>query len=107
MLGGYSEEFFKNNPEKCNLPATIYYLKVGSAYKLGITTNLYNRLRSIKSESKKEVEVLDTFNTTLLNAFKLEQYLFDLYKDHRTYRNWSTEIFSKNVLEKSLQEYSC
>lgn len=97
-LTGYNPGFFEDNPEACDAPAVLYYLKVGSAYKIGITTNLYNRLKSIKSMSGKEVTLLDSVNLPLKQAYDLEQAILERYKEHRTYRRWSTEVFSRDVL---------
>jgi hypothetical protein len=101
-LTGYSLKFFDENPEAAEAPATLYYLKVGSAYKVGITTNLCNRLKSIKSLSGKEVELLDCEERTLKQAYEKEQAILEQHKEHRTYRRWSTEVFSQDVLNGSL-----
>ncbi|MDN8078699.1 GIY-YIG nuclease family protein [Burkholderia multivorans] len=97
-LTGYSSKFFEDNPEAADAPATLYYLKVGSAYKVGITTNLHNRLKSIKSLSGREVELLDAVELTLKQAYEQEQAILTQHKEHRTYRRWTTEVFSKDVM---------
>lgn len=106
LPGGYGPRFFKDNPEACNAPAVLYYLKVGSAYKIGITTHLYNRLKSIKSVSGKAVTLLDSVILPLKQAYDYEQAMLEQHKEHRTYRRWSTEVFSKDVLAGTrLQEF--
>lgn len=99
LIGGYCEGFFKSYPELEKAEGLVYYLKVGSAYKIGITRNkLQGRLRSIKSESKREVKVIDTYTTTLRNAFDIEQKILSDFAEDRTFRRWSTEVFDKDVL---------
>ena len=98
LPGGYTNQLFEEKPELKSKDAFIYYLKVGNFYKIGITTNFDGRIRNIKSESKKEVEVIDTLKTSLFHAYQLEQSLLGKYDDYRIYRRWSTELFSKDVL---------
>lgn len=98
LSGGYGPRFFADNPEACDAPAVLYYLKVGSAYKVGITTNLYNRLKSIRSISQREVDLLDSVALPLKQAYDLEQHILASFKQDRTFRTWSTEVFSRDVL---------
>jgi hypothetical protein len=102
LLGGYSDEYFNNNPEKKNENAEIYYMKVGDYYKVGITTNLVHREKAIRSKSKLPVEVIWKDNTNLFDAYKKEQEILERYKEYRVYLDWSTEVFSKNILEDTL-----
>jgi hypothetical protein len=105
LPGGYSDKLFKTNSRLKEKTGYVYYLKVGNLYKIGITTDLNSRLRSIKSESKKNVEVIDTLETSLFNAYQLEQFILSEYDDSRTYRIWSTELFTHDILAgKSLKE---
>lgn len=99
LPGGYGPRFFEDNPEACAAPAVLYYLKVGSAYKIGITTQLRNRLKCIKSISGKEVTLLDSIELPLEQAYAHEQSILERFKDFRTYRRWSTEVFSKDVFK--------
>lgn len=98
LPGGYTNELFEEKPEYRDKEAFVYYLKINNLYKVGITTNLNGRLRAIKSESKHEVEVVDTLKTSLYEAFQIEQFVLDEHDDYRTYRRWSTELFTQNVL---------
>lgn len=108
LLGGYSLSYFQNNPDKKDFPATLYYVKVGELFKIGITTNLTNRLKSIKSESKENVSLIDTFESSLFAVYKLEQYLFGKFQKYRCYKQWSTELFNIDILSNSrLQDYTC
>jgi predicted RNA-binding Zn-ribbon protein involved in translation (DUF1610 family) len=100
LIGGYSKSFFKSYPELEEVEGLVYYIKVGSAYKIGITRNkLPRRLAAIKSESKREVKVIDTYTTTLRNAFDIEQKILSDFAEDRTFRRWSTEVFDKDVLK--------
>jgi hypothetical protein len=100
LTGGYDERLFASNPELAVAPATVYYLKVGSAYKIGITRNkLGGRISSIKNISKREVTVLQTFECTLEEAYKTEQRILTEFAEFRTFRRWSTEVFTKDVLD--------
>lgn len=106
LPGGYIEYNFINNDELSNKPAILYYLKInkGKFYKIGITTNLENRLKGIKSKCKSKkyivkIEVLQTLQDTLYNCFKLEQYILNTYSEYRSPRRWSTEIFDQDILK--------
>jgi hypothetical protein len=107
LTGGYDERLFAADREIAESPATIYYLKVGDHWKIGITRNrLGNRLASIKNKAKAEVETLDTFNCTLEEAYELEQLILADFAKVRVYGLWSTELFCVDVLEGfSLEEY--
>lgn len=102
LTGGYDERLFREKPEIALQPATVYYLKVGNTYKIGITrNNLNGRLRNIRHQSKKEVTLLQTFDCSLKEAYLTEQYILNKFANVRTIRRWSTEVFSENVLAKA------
>ena len=99
-LGGYSEKYFENNPEKKTEMGIVYYIKVGNLYKIGITTNINQRIRSIKSESKKSVNIVLVKNCNMQHAFNIEQNILKENYSYRTYRKWSTELFEIDIFEK-------
>lgn len=99
LPGGYSEQFFLEDESRKDIPAYIYYLKIGHLFKVGITTSLQNRVKSIRSESKKDVTIIDVYQTTLFHAYSLEQKLLKDYDDHRVYTKWSTELFKRDILD--------
>lgn len=103
LLGGYSDEFFKNNMEKGNEKSILYYISVGKLYKIGITTNLQNRLKSIKSESRNTVDIILIKEYNLIDAYNIEQSIIRDNSDIRTYRKWSTELFEKDITDKIKQ----
>ncbi len=105
FLGGYSLRYFEDNPVKITTPATLYYLKIGDTYKIGVTTDLKTRLKSLKSSSKSDVDLLYSEQNTLFACFTKEQKVLDNFKAYRVYRKWSTELFCKDIrpLTSSLQ----
>ena len=103
LAGSYGESYFKSFPELAKVEGTLYYLRVGRRYKIGVTTNLPSRLKSIRSQSKQEVVILDSFVGTLERVFLFEQRILQKYKEHRISRYWSTELFDIDVLNSSLQ----
>lgn len=106
LCGGYNEKLFQRNPDIANQIASIYYIKVGDFYKIGITTNMYNRMKSIKSMSKKSIEIIDVYELNLYGAYKIEQKILKLNKEHRLKLDFSKELFSKDVLNsKKLQDF--
>lgn len=99
LLGGYNKRFFNKYPDKANVSAILYYLKVGDFYKIGITTNLKNRLKSIKSESKEVVDIIKTIEYNLYTAFEIEQQILSENSDVRTSSSWSTELFHTDIFD--------
>lgn len=99
LPGGYDDRLFAEHPEIGAEPGTLYYLRVGRNYKIGITRNrLERRLASIRSESKQEVTVLGTVETTLQQAYVWEQKILQRFDEVRVIRRWSTELFSEDIL---------
>lgn len=99
LTGGYSMQLFDTNDALSNKPGTVYYLKVGSVYKIGITANdIRRRISAIKNVSKREVILIQSFQCTLREAYVLEQSVLKRFQEFRTFRNWSTEVFTQDVL---------
>lgn len=105
LSGGYSAEYFQNNPEKVHLSSILYYVKVGSYYKIGITTNLDKRIRNIKSESKKDVDILLTKEYTLQQSYIIEQEILNKFYENRIFRRWSTELFDIDIKDQILNYF--
>lgn len=105
--GGYSEKFFVDNPTMADHPATVYYMKIGDLYKIGVTIKeMRLRVNSLKHGSKKDVEVLDLFECTLYEAYTLEQRVLEENSLHRVRRSWSTELFDTDVLgSRKIEDY--
>lgn len=108
LPGGYSLDLFLENPQIGKKAAWVYYFKVGDLYKVGITsTSVSDRAKAIKSLSKKPVKVIKTLSCSLEDAYAIEQIILKTFDDYRTYRRWSTELFSSDVLrEKNLEDFS-
>jgi Protein of unknown function (DUF723) len=100
LAGGYNFETIYNS-YGLTKPCTLYYLKVGNHYKIGISTNFKQRLKSIKSSSKKSVDILCKIDTTLYDAWLTEDFILRLFDDYRVYHRWSTELFATDVLGNS------
>ncbi len=99
LPGGYSEEKFLVNPELAASAAHIYYLRVGDYYKVGITKDhLERRVSSIRHRAKQPVVVVDSFDCTLLEAYRYEQAILSDFAEARVYLDWSSEVFYEDVL---------
>ncbi|PFK99832.1 hypothetical protein COJ01_17325 [Priestia megaterium] len=102
LCGGYNDKLFEREPEIAQRDSLVYYMKIGSYYKIGITTNLGSRIRALRSSSKSVVEVLQTVKLPLIDSYKLESRILEEYKTFRVRTNWSTELFSKDILPDKL-----
>ena len=60
---------------------------------------MYNRLKSLKSEFKADVEVIDILETTLQKAYNAEQKILNDYEKHRVFTKLSTELFKFDILK--------
>ena len=108
FLGRYSDSFFKEYPDRKDDLAFVYFIKIGNFYKIGITTKIEDRLKSLKSIFNKVVpEVIQTYQTSLYNAYQIEQKILKENKEYRFYTKQSTELFSFNILQnQTLKDYS-
>lgn len=103
LLGGYNLDFFETHPYKKNEKAWAYYLSVdnGRYYKVGITTNLQKRIRALRSAAKREgghtIKLLHHLETTLYEAYLIEQAIFYEFSQHRISLEFSTEILDKDI----------
>lgn len=97
--GGYTDEMLKKDPTLAATPASIYYFQIGDLYKIGITVKgVTGRVKDMKFKSKKDVRVIQEYPCSLLDAFRLEQHLLSRHDNVRVYREWSTELFSTDIL---------
>lgn len=99
LPGGYCETIFNRSDELKNKPAILYYLQIGKYFKIGITINLKQRINALKSRFNSDINIIDTFETTLYNAYLLEQNILLGYKELRTSTKESTELFIEDVLK--------
>lgn len=103
MKGGYTDKYFIDNPSEVNKIGILYYLKIGNMYKIGITVNLKDRVKSLKSLFKTDIEVLDTFEGSLKQVYEIEQKVLNDFKDARVYTQKSTELFKYDILKSSIK----
>lgn len=103
LVGGYTYQLFNDNPELINKPAKLYYLNInnGQLFKIGITINEPNdRIKNLKYKSKKFIKSCDVIavkNLTLFEAFNIEQKILNDNSEFRVMRQWSTELFNKDI----------
>lgn len=102
LSGGYNEKYFEDNPSRRDIPATLYYAKIGSLYKNGITINLKQRIKSLKSKSGLDVKLLYTEQHTLYSSYIKEQKILNYFAENRVYTEWSTELFKHDILNKAV-----
>ncbi len=98
--GGYTQEWFNFNPTRNTLPGIIYVLesdKENGFYKLGITSNLKERLSHYPKQLN--CKVLWSANTLLYIAFLSEQEVLEKYTIYQFWPNSEfighTECFQK------------
>jgi len=81
--GIYTKEFFLNNPQYKQKKATLYvvtgYNETESFVKVGITTRT-TALR-LMSESVYQFDILAEYELELFNAFQMEQFILDHFKE--------------------------
>lgn len=104
LPGGYCEKLFIENPTLAESKATLYYLRINSKfYKIGITIHpIERRIQGLKCKAKgyiKEIYIIQSIETTLKEAFEIEQEILRKYSESRTIRRWSSELFKHDVLK--------
>lgn len=107
LIGGYSEEIFKENPELKSKMGLLYYLKInnGKLYKIGISrTCVSDRIKSIKCKAssfgyKLKIEEFCSKEMPLYEAFQIEQEILKSYQEYRVYTKYSTELFNTDIYE--------
>lgn len=103
LVGGYSEDLFRNKPEMKDLPAILYYLEInnGDFFKVGITrTSVSNRVSGLRAKSAgemKDVKIIRSLPSTLYTCFLREQELLNSNSHIRLFKSWSTELFSQDI----------
>lgn len=75
--GKYNDSYFEKNPEKKNIPAVLYFVKFKEFYKIGIST----QTAKARFKGAGPYEILNEFETTLLNAFAVEQRTLQEFED--------------------------
>lgn len=100
LPGFYTEKSLLSNPEMANKPSVLYYIKVGGFYKIGVTSDLKSRIKSMKSLFGLNIELIDSINTTFIDGIRLESKILKKYSEFRVVDSGfkTTELFSKDVL---------
>lgn len=109
LPGGYCETIFSRNDLLKNKPGYLYHMKVGDYHKIGITVDIKNRSRAIKSLSKLQTIVVTHIKLPLYEAYLLEQKVIAEMGKYRADVNWSTEVFTVDLAEcikNKLKEYN-
>ena len=75
---------------------TLYVLKAGEFIKIGITTGLSKRVRSIQIANPYEVEVVYSLRTPAAKTY--EQYLHEVFSDNNVRGEWFTSDITNQVL---------
>lgn len=99
LPGGYHDIIFQRNPDLKDKQGYVYYLKIGSVYKIGITINIRQRIKSLRSLSKEPVKILQTYSCSLYEAYLIEQLILKDFETSRIKLDWSTELFAHHILE--------
>lgn len=98
LPGGYTIDLIEKSPEFTNQIADLYYLEIDSReFKIGISLNLNNRIKALKSKSKKNITLKYSFKMSLKNAILKERDILDIFKEKRCYKSYSTELFSEDI----------
>lgn len=99
LPGGYCETTFKANPSLKMKESSLYYVKIGNLFKIGISINLENRLKSLRSKFKKDVILIVKWEYPLYESFLKEQEILSKFEEHRVFTKMSTELFKIDVLD--------
>lgn len=105
LPGFYTEKSLLLNPEMANKPSILYYVKVGEFYKIGVTSDIKSRMRSLKSLFKLNIELIDFVELTFIDGIRLESKILEKYSEFRVIESEfkTTELFSKNVLNSKIE----
>lgn len=115
-LGLYNEKYFENNPEQANKPGALYCIVLVNkktdkreCVKIGITQGTANRdvIKRTFGFKGYEPRIQKTVFGTLEEVYHLEQWLHELWQDHRYYDSHRfgghTELFKIDKLHEILK----
>jgi len=121
LKGKYSKKYFDDFPDRKELNAKLYYIKFTYKkeifYKVGITTTSINGRFGTIDRNIINIDVLKTLNTTLYNAWELEEIIQNTHGDKfryrpvidggsiRKYRIGPSECFSKPLSKQLIVKY--
>lgn len=108
--GTYTQEHLQKHPERANVPAFLYLIKIDDEYcKIGITTKKYIKQRFPSTQ----FEIMHAIHTTLQNAMLHEANLLSTYAEARykvhnlkqtRIKGW-TECFPLELLSTLKEEF--
>ena len=98
--GGYSKEYFDNYPKRKDVKGFVYYIRFGNMYKIGVSVNYQSRYKSLRNLFKNlDSEIIQIHETTIYDAFCIEQKVLEVFDKYRLYTKKSTELFKIDVLK--------
>lgn len=90
-LGGYTQEYFKNNPDRCDIPAVLYAAHITNGnekfIKIGITAKTTHHRFNRGEYKNMVIDILYEKTTTLYEAFSIEQQFIDSMKNYKFFSN--------------------
>ena len=105
---GYSKLYFDKNPDKKSIPAKLYILKMYDKNevftKIGITAKSVSE-RYERCKLPYNIEIVNEFDMTLLDAFNMEQTILiefskDQYRPNKYFGGYSECIkYSQNIID--------
>lgn len=101
MLPGHLESILQKDGVFAKKLGTLYYVKIGSLYKIGVTWSKggpEKRFRDLSRKMKNPIEILGLHGATMREVFRYEQLILRLWTSERVVRSWSTELFEEDIL---------
>lgn len=87
LLGGYTEELFRNKPHIKAMQGVLYLVRFDSDdemfYKIGITSRSVEERFSTASHNRYLITIIAVLHTTLYNAYQFEQEILSEYSHLR------------------------
>ena len=97
LFPGFYAEQLPFDPELAAQPGRLYYFQHGSKLKIGITKNtMSERLKGHPDRHK--ITRVESVEMSMGEAVAIEQYTLRRFADFRITRDWSTELFDRDVL---------
>lgn len=97
LFPGLYAEAIPFDPELQSMPGRLYYYQHGSKLKIGITKNTMDKRLKGHPDRHKIIRI-ESIEMTMGEAVAIEQYTLKRFADFRIARDWSTELFDRDVL---------
>jgi hypothetical protein len=110
-MGRGGKKYFKNYPEKAQIPTKLYYIKFFNEntefWKIGITARTiserFGNVDIFKTKYNLEYEIILELENTLYECYSIEQRILKKFNNYRItvdINNFrSTECFNRNLIE--------